>query len=104
MSDRVGDVVPHVVGAHLDGGREVDHSDVRIVGLEKLPAGLPHEESVAASEIAADKGPHLTELVVAHRCSDESRRHAGELGERPIDIGDVVEHEVCDRGIEGAVD
>jgi hypothetical protein len=26
VSDRVGDVVPHVVGAHLDGRREVDHA------------------------------------------------------------------------------
>ena len=98
MSNGIGDVVPHIVGAHLDGGREVDHSDLRIVGSKKLLAGFPHEQSLAASEIAADKVPHFTELVVAHRGSDESRRHAGELAERPTDIGDVVEHEVCYRG------
>ena len=104
VSDRVGDVIPHVLGAHLDSSREVDHSDLRVVALEKLLSGLPHEESLAASELATDKIPHLSELVVAHRCSHESRRHAGELAERPTDIGDVVEHEVRDRGIEGALD
>jgi len=104
VSDRVGDVVPHVVGAHVDGRWKVDHSNVRIVGSEKLLAGFPHEESLAASEVAANKVPHLTELVVAHRRGDEIRRHAGDLAERPTDIGNVVEHKVCDRGIEGALD